>query len=225
MEAEGKGDPYWWNPCGTSTNPSYHYDDSSDKSDSGSSNINISSVIHAINLSLNDANFFKDSFAQSTVQKSFSEFNDDMKQTLSWLPTREEIPKTLGNKPSENHIKSLKFKEALVDIFHALQKIAVGIEQIVLDEQKYNGNFRENFTKTETQLKNVLCEIHQIIIECNYEAKPNVGRDIIPAEQKNDSNQTSRDINHFLIYRDYMNALEYAKYVFEYFNTTGDASD
>ena len=109
---------------------------------------------------------------------------------FGWLPSRNEIPKNLGERPTIAHLEELDVStlikmSAIVggifkDIIHTggwqclslsllnfqmestlrnmytyLQKLAVGLEQVALDQVINNGYFDEEFNAAEYKLKTV----------------------------------------------------------------------
>lgn len=68
--------------------------------------------------------------------------------TYDWLP------KDIG-KSSEPHLKSKKLEYYLKLYYVAMQKYAVGIEQVVKDQMQMKGLFREQLNATEGYLRNV----------------------------------------------------------------------
>lgn len=96
--------------------------------------------------------------------------------------------------------------------------IAVGLEQIVWDqEDQEEEDFIEKFKETEYKLRSLLCEIQVAIIERGLDMRPDVRRDIMTDPYRNMSNTTSRYFRDWVIFRDYMNALEYVVDVFRHF--------
>lgn len=106
--------------------------------------------------------------------------------------------------------------ETLLNVYASLQKIAVGLEQIVWDQEDQNGPFLDNFRAAEYNLRALLCEIQMALYNRGVTMKDDIMRDSMSDEFRNMPDDTSRNLRDFLIYRDYMNALEYTKQVFEY---------
>jgi hypothetical protein len=115
-----------------------------------------------------------------------------------WLPTPK-IPKKLDGAVDPEHLKSLEvncassfpifptilirfllsqFKPTLLEVYVSLQKIAVGVEQMVWDEEDRNGPLKSSLIETENYLGSLLCEIHTAIIEKELTVEETVTRDI-----------------------------------------------
>lgn len=110
----------------------------------------------------------------------------------------------------------LQFKQTLLKVYVYLQKIAVGMEQVVWDEEDRNGEFKSSFAATEDFLHNVLCEIHTAIIENDLTVEESVTRDLMGEEYRN-MDDTNKNVRNWIIYRDYLNMLEYIVQVFNHF--------
>lgn len=111
-----------------------------------------------------------------------------------------------------------QLNEALLNIYGYLQRIAVGLEQIVWDQEDTNGIFHDDFSKREYQLRALLCEIHVAMDERGIlQRHENVSRDIMGDDHRQISDSSKRHLRDFVIFREYMNALEYVIDVFEHF--------
>lgn len=107
------------------------------------------------------SNFFFFLIRMLQVQKTFDlPFEKHHERWIDnrydWLPnTDNEIPKKLGKSVKSGHLESRGFDEFLKKIYEYLQKFAVGIEQIVWDQEKSNGEFQQQFNLTEVHLRKV----------------------------------------------------------------------
>lgn len=63
----------------------------------------------------------------------------------------------------------------------------------------------------------VLCELQVALVERQLSSRPDVSRDIMKSEFRTvSSSETYRNLRDWLIFRDYMNGLEYVVQVFEH---------
>lgn len=63
----------------------------------------------------------------------------------------------------------------------------------------------------------VLCELQVALVERQLSSRPDVTRDIMKSDfRKVSSSETFRNLRDWLIFRDYMNGLEYVVQVFEH---------
>ena len=63
----------------------------------------------------------------------------------------------------------------------------------------------------------VLCELQVALVERQLSSRPDATRDIMKSEFRNmSSSETFRNLRDWLIFRDYMNGLEYVVQVFEH---------
>lgn len=171
-------------------------------------------IVYQTGITFRKAQDFKEDFAQKTFNQNADQvsFNNNV---FEWLPSKDEIPKELGNFVSMDHLSSLALDETLLNTYEYLQKIAVGLEQILWDQQDYHGDFVQQFKDSENHLRLLLCEIQTAMIERGIQMRPDVTRDLMPEEHRI-TDKTFRKLRDWIIYREYMNALEYVKQVFEY---------
>lgn len=110
----------------------------------------------------------------------------------------------------------LQLDKSLLDTYEYLQTIAVGLEQLVWDQEDDNAPFTGKFKEIEFKLRALLCEIQVAIMERGIVMRPDVRRDIMTEAYRNNDNMTSKYLRDWLIFRDFMNALEYVIQVFNY---------
>lgn len=105
-----------------------------------------------------------------------------------------------------------------MDTYEHLQKIAVGLEQVVWDQEDTSSTFHKEFEYTENLLRALLCEIQVAIFERGIEeSREDVRRDIMTDDFRQMTDNSKRHLRDFIIFREYMNALEYVIDVFDYF--------
>uniref|UniRef100_A0A1B6DXL0 Uncharacterized protein n=1 Tax=Clastoptera arizonana TaxID=38151 RepID=A0A1B6DXL0_9HEMI len=211
----------WVNPCGGTRNPDY---DSTEQSYHDYNDPKIldpfNPIVVLCNNSLTHAKLFRDQYVKKTFEQDFAkqlEMWSFQSVHYDWLPSEEQLPKSLGQPTSPEHLDSLKINDVLLDTYEYLQKIAVGLEQVVWDLNKNGGEFIQNFQDAESFLRGVLCEIHMAIFDRRITQRPDVTRDIMSLDMR-ELSTTHRKLRDWVIFRDYMNCLEYVREVFEYFN-------
>jgi len=179
-------------------------------------------LLQNVILSARNALIHSDAFKEKFVRRTFStpsweEHHQYWKdQRLDWLPSYQDIPKHLSEKVHHSHLSSLKMDSALLKIYNYLQKIAVGLEQVVMDQAVYDGDFIQEFNEAEYKLKAVLCELQVAMLERGIEQEQDVSRDIMPDESKYMEDSSYRNQRDWYIYRDYMNGLEYVIHSFDH---------
>ncbi|XP_046386251.1 uncharacterized protein LOC124156014 [Ischnura elegans] len=134
----------------------------------------------------------------------------------SWLPTLDDIPKELGEPVPDDHLKKLTFVDALKSTFTFMQKYACGLEQVTWDLEDNHSPFLQNFRNAELHLRDIICEIEVALIEKGEKVPSDVQRNIMPREFRSVSHETHRNLRDWLIFRDYMNGVEYVIRVLEY---------
>lgn len=108
-----------------------------------------------------------------------------------------------------------QFDQALLDSYEYLQRVAVGLEQIVWDMEDHHVPFAANFTECELYLKSTLCEIWIAIVDRCVALRPDITRDIMDDAFRNMPDNTQTNIRNWVIFREYMNTLEYVHQVFD----------
>ncbi|KYM88841.1 hypothetical protein ALC53_02606 [Atta colombica] len=208
-------DMKWVNPCGVSTklrtngsNPDIAQLEDHDL---------LNQIVLQARTALKHAQLFRDEFIRQTFKTDFaSVHNLWRKYHYAWLPTRSEIPKELGEELDKEHLNKLDINTSLVDAYEYMQKYAVGLEQVVLDQKDYQPKYHQKFTEAEWKLRAVLCEIQVAIEERSVTRRPDVTRDVMTSDFRTMTDMTSRDLRDWLIFREYMNGLEYVIQVFSH---------
>ncbi|XP_059471292.1 uncharacterized protein LOC132194179 isoform X2 [Neocloeon triangulifer] len=216
-------DAKWIKPCGMGggSDPG---DDSSLGADVDSEmffaeNEELNNIVLLARTAQGQAHRFRDEYVKSTFNVDFVQHHETWKDLhYSWLPSLEQIPKNLGESTPVDHLQHLELPKALQDSYKFLQTFAVGLEQVVWDQED-GSNVKGDFQATEYSLRSVLCEIHAAMIERGVKQHPDITRDIMSREFRNmnKGNSSVRNLRDWFIFRDYMNGLEYVIDVFEYF--------
>jgi len=101
-------------------------------------------------------------------------------------------------------------------MYRNLQSLAVGLEQVVLDQSIYDGQYFEEFNEAEFKLKSVLCELQIAMLERGLTLGEDVDRSIMSPEIRDVKDETYRNLRDWYIFRDYMNGLEYVVHAFKH---------
>jgi len=211
--------PKWVNPCGI--DPSFvrnhaifSYHDVTPLSDQ--------ELIQNILLSAKNALVHSDDFKEKFVRRTFStpSWEDHhvtwKEQRYNWLPSWKDIPKHLHEALESGHLQKLTLDTALLRIYNYLQRFAVGLEEVVLDQALFDGEFIQEFNEAEYKLKAVLCELQMAMLERDIEFEDDITRDIMKNDVRDIRDQSYRNLRDWYIYRDYMNGLEYIIHAFDY---------
>ncbi|KAF3427991.1 hypothetical protein E2986_05755 [Frieseomelitta varia] len=206
--------PKWVNPCGLAADDFNGDLDVVQLTDSQL----LQQVVVQAKTALTHAELFRDDYARRTFNIDFADLHSMFRDNrYDWLPGPHEIPKELGNELSRVYLNGLQLDKALIDAYEYMQKYAVGLEQIVWDQENLKLQFRDQFKDTEYRLRTVLCELQVALVERQLSSRPDVTRDIMKPEFRNlSSSETFRNLRDWLIFRDYMNGLEYVVQVFEH---------
>ncbi|XP_032672322.1 uncharacterized protein LOC116844628, partial [Odontomachus brunneus] len=206
--------PKWVNPCGLSGD--YYVDSTVDVVQIGDAQL-LSQIETQAKTALTHARILRDDYLEQILLSSNAAFKSTWDDTrYDWLPGPKEIPKMLGEKLDEAYLETLTIDTTLQNTYEYLQKFAVGIEQIVWEQRDTGGRFSKHFEDVEDQLRSILCEVQVGLVERGTPLPKDVSRSIMPDEQRSLSSQTERNLRAFIIYRDYVNFLEYIQQVFMY---------
>lgn len=207
--------PNWHDPCGLKhqgqfrnrhSNPWLEYVTPSDDD-------LMHNIVNMAKLALRQSRYFKEDYVKKTFHEpSWWDHHErwkDMRYT--WLPSWEEVPKHLHESVLLSHLNGLEMVSELQKVFTYLQKIAAGMEQVVVDQAGHNGEFLTEFDRAQFGLKMVLCEIEYALLQKGVpeDDLAEIPREIIPMKIRNLEDQSYRNLRDWYIYRDYMNGLEY----------------
>lgn len=206
--------PKWVNPCGLAA-------DDFATGDLDVVQLTDSQLLHQVvvqaKTALMHAELFRDDYARRTFKLDLANLYSTFEDHYDWLPGPSEIPKELGKQLSQEYLDTLQLDTALIDAYEYMQKYAVGLEQIVWDQEDLQLEFHDQFMHTEYKLLSVLCELQVALVERQLSPRPDVKRDIMRSEYRSmSSSETYRNLRDWVIFRDYMNGLEYVVQVFEH---------
>lgn len=113
----------------------------------------------------------------------------------------------------------MQLEKAMVDSYMYLQTIAAGLEQMRWDDVDNNNSLLSHiYNSTEDRIMTILCELQDGMLASNIKIGQNVQRDVVPINLR--ANHTSdageRKTRDLLIFREYLNVVEYVKECFEY---------
>ncbi|XP_067008315.1 uncharacterized protein [Anabrus simplex] len=216
VDVRANSHPKWINPCGIGQTPNLPELDSEIASDYHSEEL-LDRILIQARTALMQAERFKEDYTLKTFKMGFSQFYELWKTNhYEWLPSSEEIPKDLGETMPQEHLDKLKLDMALRNVYQYLQRFAVGLEQVVWDQGE-DGEFKSAFEDAELKLKATLCEVQVTMLESSVNQPEDIKRDIMGERYRVMNELSLRNLRDWLIFRDYMNGLEYVIQVFEHF--------
>jgi hypothetical protein len=210
----------WVNPCGINfsaviplnqASTDYVYEPLTDSE-------LLQQIVTQVSKALRQSRRFKEDYVKKTFREPnwWSHHDKWGNKRFDWLPNNNEIPKNLGERPTIAHLQDLEIESTLVNMYSYLQKLAVGLEQVALDQIIFDGRYDEEFNLAEYRLKGVLCELQIAMLEKGVEQNEDIGRDIMGENIRDVEFDSYRNNRDWSIYRDYMNGLEYALSVFNH---------
>ncbi|XP_034946628.1 uncharacterized protein [Chelonus insularis] len=206
--------PKWVNPCGLAAED---IDGSLDVEQLKDEQL-LAQVVVQAKTALDHAQLFCDDFVKKTFHTTLNDVHSTWKDNhYDWLPGSKDIPKQLGEQLTKEYLNKLELDTALLNAYEFMQKYAVGLEQIVWDQEDHRLEFLKQFKDTEYKLRTVLCELQVALMERGVTPRADVTREVMTPEYRAmASSSTYRNLRDWLIFRDYMNGLEYVVQVFEH---------
>ena len=123
--------------------------------------------------------------------------------------------------PTKETLATLNFDEVLAEAYESMQRRAVAIEHVTLDQalyRDYNGSdFLGQFQKIEMEIVNVLCELHFAMKHRNVEPSVEITAAIMKEKYRDIENSSGRKTRDTIIMREYLSCLDYLLAVFDYF--------
>lgn len=114
----------------------------------------------------------------------------------------------------------MQFNEAVVKNYEDLQTFAMAFEQVTSDMKCDRCPLAPHFEKLGKRLNLLLCELQHVMIERQIGPTRTVQRADMPDEYRKVNSQTGRDIRNFVIFKNYLRALEYLVQVMEHLKKT-----
>ncbi|XP_044736230.1 uncharacterized protein LOC123298325 isoform X2 [Chrysoperla carnea] len=202
MELNGK--PRWINPCEIDPATLVMNEDNITQ------HAQLKTVLLQTENALNHARKFRNEYVKHTFHVDFNDHHNAWKTSINyenWLP---KIDKSLGEGTPEEHLANLEFDTSLKDIYKFLQVFAVALEQLIYDMKVENEPFSQYFEEAFGFVNAALCEYQFVMLERGVTPHPDVTREIMSDDLRKIASSTERNLRDWVIFRDYMNTLEYA---------------
>ncbi|KAG5895001.1 hypothetical protein JTB14_002426 [Gonioctena quinquepunctata] len=190
--------PKWVNPCGLSNMDTT---DSIPQLNTSDLKTYFEQILNIAGLAFQKADQLKVNFTRKTFNRDFDDLFKE--QSYYWLPN---LPK-YEHKNYDND----QIKKTLLEAYENLQKVAVGVEQVVWDQQDRPGLFPDGFKELEDYLIAVLCELQMVISEMNINIPSDVPREHMPESQRFNLDVTASNVRDFIIMREALTTLEYIR--------------
>ncbi|KAL7647311.1 UNVERIFIED_CONTAM: hypothetical protein RMT77_000906 [Armadillidium vulgare] len=161
--------------------------------------------------------------AKSQVDKFINEFARETFQSDSWegaLPEFQDYSFPFLNNTNSidlNAPEELSFEDALQEAYELMQRRAVGIEQVTLDQALYQANFLTEFRHVEDRIVHVLCELRHAMIQSGVTPKQEVTKDVMKEEARDIDGERWRNIRDAVILREYITGLQMLHSLFSYY--------
>lgn len=125
--------------------------------------------------------------------------------------------------PNEEQLKTLKFNDVLRIAYESMQRRAVSIEQVTLDQALYRDlndtDFLSEFRTIEGEIVSILCELHYAMIQQKVKPTETITAQIMDEKFRDVDSSSGRLTRDTKILREYLNGLDYLMVVFGYFQS------
>ena len=98
-----------------------------------------------------------------------------------------------------------------------MQRVAVGIEQVTLDQALYGSRFLQEFRQIEHHIVGILCDLHYAMKHQKKELPVAVTKEIMAEIYRDVPDTSGRNIRDAIILREYDQALQHTRSVFRHF--------
>jgi len=215
--------PSWHDPCGLKHQKDLHHSKNAPflkAIQKPNDDDLMHGIVNMAKMALRQSRFFKEDYVKKTFHEpSWWDHHERWKDMrYRWLPTWEEVPKHLHENALLSHYEELEMMSALQNTFTYLQKLAAGMEQVVIDQADHKGKFLMEFDTAQYALKTLLCEIEYAMLQKGMKEHEleEIPRDIMPENVRHLEDTSYRNLRDWYIYRDYMNGLEYVVDAFNF---------
>lgn len=100
------------------------------------------------------------------------------------------------------------FNSQLQNAYELMQRLAVGIEQVTLDQALYRGTLLQQFRSIETHIVTILCQLHYAMVYQKLAPSVSVTKEIMGENYRDLDGESSREMRDTIIVRDYYAALQ-----------------
>ncbi|KAF2352957.1 hypothetical protein FHG87_016285 [Trinorchestia longiramus] len=174
-------------------------------------------IYHSINVAHKHAHRFKDTFASQLWH------GQDWYFALTMVP--EESYEFLNRLsiPTEEELQSMDFKAALAVAYESMQRRAVAIEQVTLDQALYRDlndtDFLSEFRSMEGEIVSILCELHYAMKQLQVRSSEVITSEIMHEKYRDLDISSDRLERDTIILREYISGLDYLVRVFDHFRS------
>lgn len=96
----------------------------------------------------------------------------------------------------------------LLHAYEKMQRLAVGIEQVTLDQALYEGKLLHKFKDIETHIVKILCQLHFAMVHRDLEPPTTVTKDIMGEVYRDQDDTSERKIRDSVIVREYNTTIQ-----------------
>lgn len=101
-----------------------------------------------------------------------------------------------------------------------MQRRAVGIEQVTLDQALYKANFLSQFRAVENRIVHVLCELRHAMIRFDVKPNQDITKDVMDKTLRDMDGERARNLRDAVILKEYVRSLEVLHALFYHYEST-----
>lgn len=100
------------------------------------------------------------------------------------------------------------FNSQLKHAYEKMQRLAVGIEQVTLDQALYEGKLLHRFKDIETHIVKILCQLHFAMVHRDLKPPTTVTKEIMGEVYRDEDDTSMRKIRDSIIVREYNTTIQ-----------------
>ncbi|XP_075222971.1 uncharacterized protein LOC142325296 isoform X2 [Lycorma delicatula] len=212
-----KEKPMWINPCtsgGVATQ--INETDGSDMEHIPPNSVIFNRIVAIAKNARNEFDPLFNSFIQTYFKSEDNVRSLQIKPSyMPWLPLFAK-DETKVKEEIAAAISGSDYRTALQNSYEWLQRVAVGLEQLYLDQYNSNAEFHKEFESALQAMKLVFCEIETAMLEFDVPKRKDIQRDVMTDDERNISGDP-RNLRDWIILLTYTNMLDYVITVFDHF--------
>ena len=138
----------------------------------------------------------------------------DSNQPDVWEALLAETPESYGFLVATAPENPDDFNSQLLHAYEKMQRLAVGIEQVTLDQALYEGDLLQDFRTIETHIVKILCQLHYAMMHQELKPPMNVTKEIMNENYRDLDGTSARTARDSVIVRAYDTAVDHLKDIF-----------
>ncbi|XP_050724589.1 uncharacterized protein LOC127002550 [Eriocheir sinensis] len=158
-------------------------------------------ILHELSLAHSFLGVFKDKYAKSvTDSKEENPWDSLVNNYTTWINFD-----FLTNTTPAGDVDD--FNAQLLHAYEKMQRLAVGIEQVTLDQALYEGELLQDFHTIETHIVKILCQLHYAMVHQELQPPATVTKEIMGENYRDLDGTSERKMRDIIIVVEYNKAI------------------